>query len=71
MILFSKEKIGVIFFIRKKTIRGGGGPGGGLAKDHKKYVFFLLGTLPLHTMEDDILTDVFAAKDRETHVRVS
>ena len=27
------------FFIRKKTIPGGG-PRGGLAKDHKKYVFF-------------------------------
>ena len=43
MILFPKEKIGVIFFIRKNTIPGGAGggdPGGGLAKDHKKYVFF-------------------------------
>ena len=39
MILFTKEKIGVIFFIRKKTIPGGG-PRGGLAKDHRKYVFF-------------------------------
>ena len=33
-------KIGVIFFVRKKTIPGGGGPRGGLAKDHKKYGFF-------------------------------
>ena len=33
--------MGVNFFIRKKTIPGGGGgPRGGLAKDHKKYVFF-------------------------------
>ena len=39
MILFPKEKIGEIFFIRKKTIPGGG-PRGGLAKDRKKYVFF-------------------------------
>ena len=39
--LISERKIGVIFVIRKKTIRGGGGgPGGGLAKDHKKYGFF-------------------------------
>ena len=35
----SQKKMGVNFFIRKKTIRGGG-PRGGLAKDHKKYVFF-------------------------------
>ena len=35
------------FFIRKKTIPGGGGgTRGGLAKDHKKYVFF--GTLPYY-----------------------
>ena len=37
--LIPERKIGVIFFIRKKTIPGGG-PRGGLAKDHKKYVFF-------------------------------
>ena len=36
----SKKKMGVNFFIRKKTIPGGGGPRGGLAKNHKKYVFF-------------------------------
>ena len=43
--------MGVNFFIRKKTIPGGGGAGGGprggLAKDHKKYGFFS-GTLPLY-----------------------
>ena len=32
--------MGVNFFVRKKIIPGGeGGPRGGLAKDHKKYVF--------------------------------
>ena len=33
------KKMGVNSFIRKKTIPGGG-PRGGLAKDHKKYGFF-------------------------------
>ena len=45
--LISKRKNRGNFFIRKKTIPGGrgGGPRGGLAKDHKKYGFFF-GTLP-------------------------
>ena len=42
MILFPKEKIGVIFFIRKKTIPGGGGGvrGGGWQKTIKNTGFF-------------------------------
>ena len=43
--LISKRKNRGNFFIRKKTIPGGGGPRGGLAKDHKKYGFFF-GPLP-------------------------
>ena len=42
--LISERKNRGNFFIRKKTIPGVGGEGGprvGLAKDHKKYVFFL------------------------------
>ena len=42
--LISKRKNRGNFFIHKKTIPGlgggWGGPRGGLAKDHKKYVFF-------------------------------
>ena len=48
-ILFPKEKIGVIFFIRKKTNggRGGGSQGGVWQKTVKNTFFF--GTLPLYT----------------------
>ena len=46
VILFPKEKIGVIFLSVKIPYRGG--PRGGLAKDHKKYGFFF-GTFPLDT----------------------
>ena len=47
MVLFSKEKMGVNFYIRKKTIPGGeGGSEGGMAKDHEKYVFFSSAPFP-------------------------
>ena len=40
--LISKKKLGVNFFIGKMTKPGGGGPGGGLAKDHTfSHIFFL------------------------------
>ena len=46
MILFLKQKMGVNFHIRKKTIPGGGGgAGGGGEKDHKNSGF-VSGTLP-------------------------
>ena len=38
--LISERKNRGNFQIYKKTIPGGGGPRGGLAKDRKKYVFF-------------------------------
>ena len=45
--LISERKTGVIFFIRKKTIPGGGVRGGVWQKTIKNTFFF--GTLPLHS----------------------
>ena len=43
--LISKKKLGVNFFRRENDQTGGGGPGGGLAKDHTFPQFFFW-TLP-------------------------
>ena len=58
MILFPKEKIGVIFFIRKKTIRGGGVRGGVWQKTMKKAFFLaLFPNYPVHS-QDENMTDL-------------